>query len=47
MWGNNPLNGSSGCVFIEEPYLKPSDGWSIVLILLAIIGLLTSLCVGA
>ena len=40
MWGNNPLNGSSGCVYIEEPYLKPSDGWSIVLILLAIIGLL-------
>ena len=40
MWGNNPLNGSSGCVYIEEPYLKPFDGWSIVLILLAIIGLL-------
>ena len=40
MWGNNPLNGSNGCVDIEESYLKPSDAWSIVLILLAIIGLL-------
>ena len=40
MWGNNPLNGSKDCVDIEESYLKPSDGWSIVLILLAIIGLL-------
>ena len=40
MWGSNPLNGSNGCVDIEESYLKPSDGWSIVLILLAIIGLL-------
>ena len=40
MWGNNPLTGSNGCVDIEESYLKPSDGWSIVLILLAIIGLL-------
>ena len=40
MWGNDPLTGSNGCVDIEESYLKPSDGWSIVLILLAIIGLL-------
>ena len=40
MWGNNPLTGSNGCVNIEESYLKPSDGWSIVLILLALIGLL-------
>ena len=40
MWGNNPLNGSNGCVDIEESYLKPSDAWSIVLILLALIGLL-------
>ena len=40
MWGNDPLTGSNGCVDIEEMYLKPSDGWSIVLILLAIIGLL-------
>ena len=40
MWGNKPLNGSNGCVDIKESYLKPSDGWSIILILLAIIGLL-------
>ena len=37
MWGNNPLNGSTSCVDIGESYLKPSDGWSIVLILLAIL----------
>ena len=40
MWGNNPLTGSNSCVDIKESYLKPSDAWSIVLILLAIIGLL-------
>ena len=40
MWGNDPLTGSNGCVDIEESYLKPSDGWSIALILLAVIGLL-------
>ena len=40
MWGNDPLTGSYGCVDIEESYLKPSDAWSIVLILLAITGLL-------
>ena len=40
MWCNDPLTGSNGCVDIEESYLKPSDSWSIVLILLAIIGLL-------
>ena len=45
MWGSNPLNGSNGCVDIEESYLKPSDGWSIVLILLAIIGLLAVIIV--
>ena len=39
-WGNNPLSGSSNCTNIEERYLKLSDAWSIVLILLAIIGLL-------
>ena len=40
MWGNNPFNGSNDCVDIEELYLKPSDGWSILLILLSVIGLL-------
>ena len=40
MKGNDPLIGSNGCVDIEDSYLKPSDGWSIVLILLAIIELL-------
>ena len=33
MWGNDPLNGSNSCIYIKESYLKPSDAWSIVLIL--------------
>ena len=40
MWGNNPLFGSTHCIDINESYLKPSDPWGIVLILLAIIGLI-------
>ena len=40
MWGNNPLSGSTHCIDINESYLKPSDPWGIVLILLAVIGLL-------
>ena len=45
MWGNNPLIGSTSCVNIKESYLKPSDAWSIVLILLAIIGLIAVILV--
>ena len=37
MWGNDPLTGSNDCVDTGESYLKPSDGWSIVPILLALI----------
>ena len=40
MWGNNPLSGSTHCIDINASYLKPSDPWGIVLILLAIIGLI-------
>ena len=29
--GNNPPNGSTRCIDIEESCLKPFDGWSIVL----------------
>ena len=47
MWGNNPLTGSTGCVDIDESYLKSSDIWSIVLIITAIIGFLATAFVGA
>ena len=40
MWGNNPLAGNTHCIDIDESYLKPSDAWGIVLIILAIIGLI-------
>ena len=46
MWGNNPLTGSTDCVH-DESYLKPSDIWSIVLIITAIIGFLATAFVGA
>lgn len=38
-WGNKPLAGSNECIDIEESYLKISDPWAIVLILIAVIGL--------
>ena len=47
MWGNNPLTGSTDCVGIDESYLKPSDIWSIVLIITAIIGFLATAFVAA
>ena len=46
-WGNNPVNGSTECVAIEESYLKPSDPWAIILMIIAIIGLLATAFVGA
>ena len=42
MWGNNPLNGSDRCIDIEESYLKPHDGWAISLMILALVGLLST-----
>ena len=39
-WGNDPLNGSTSCVEVEEVYLKYSDAFSIVLMILAIGGVL-------
>ena len=39
-WGNNPTEGSSYCVPIPETFLRFNHAWSIVLILLAILGLL-------
>ena len=45
MWGNNPLSGSTHCIDINESFLKLSDVWGIVLILLAIIGLIAVILV--
>ena len=42
MWGNDPVNGSTGCKDIEESYLEPSDPWAIILMIIAIIGLLAT-----
>ena len=51
MWGNSPLTGSNHCINIDESYLKTSDVWGIILILLSLIGLIGSyffvLCVFA
>ena len=44
-WGNNPLTGSNNCVNIKETYLDASDGFGIVLILLAVFGLICVLLV--
>ena len=39
-WGNDPLNGSTSCVKVEEVYLKYSDIFSLVLMILAVGGML-------
>ena len=41
MWGNNPLQGSNECIAIAETFLKFSDPWSIVVIIMGILGLLS------
>ncbi|XP_011403383.1 PREDICTED: metabotropic glutamate receptor 2-like [Amphimedon queenslandica] len=40
-WGNNPIIGSTSCVALEESYLRYRDAWSIVLMIMAIIGLIS------
>ena len=47
VWGNRPVNGSTECVDIEESYLKPSNPWAIILMIIAIVGLLATAFVGA
>ena len=47
MWGNRPVNGSTDCIDIEESYLKPSDPWAIILMIIAIVGLVATVFVGA
>ena len=40
-WGNNPTEGSSYCVPIPETYLPFNHPWSIILMILSILGLLS------
>ena len=40
MWGNNPVNGSDGCIQLEEVYLKYNDAWGVIIIFLAVFGLI-------
>ena len=46
MWGNNPLRGSDGCVAIAETFSNFSDSWSIVVIIMGILGLLSVAATG-
>ena len=46
MWGNNPLQGSNGCVAIVETFITFSDPWSIVVIIIGILGLLSATVTG-
>ncbi len=39
-WGNDPLVGSSSCVTLEESFLSSDHPYSILIIILAILGLL-------
>ena len=39
MWGNNPLVGSDSCVKVSEAFLEFSDAWSIVIMIVASLGL--------
>ena len=39
-WGNNPLVGSDSCVKVDEAFLKFSDAWSIVITIVASLGLI-------
>ena len=40
-WGNSPITGSTSCIALEESYLRYGDPWSIVLMIMAIIGLIS------
>ena len=39
-WGNNPLVGSDSCLSLQESFIHYSDAFSIVVIVLAILGLI-------
>lgn len=38
-WGNNPLQGSDGCVTIDESFLRIDHPYSSIIIIIAIIGI--------
>ena len=40
MWGNNPVNGSDGCVELEDVHISYNNAWGIVIITLALLGLI-------
>ena len=40
-WGNNPTEGSSHCVPIPETYLKFNHPWSVIIMVLAVLGLVS------
>lgn len=44
-WGDNPLQGNSLCVEIEETYISPADGFGILLILVALFGMISVIIV--
>ena len=39
-WGSNPLNGSDTCIELNVSFLKPSDIWGAVIVVLSILGLI-------
>ncbi|XP_064387120.1 metabotropic glutamate receptor 3-like isoform X2 [Halichondria panicea] len=39
-WGNNPLVGSDSCVPIPDSFIRYSDAFSIIVIILAVLGLI-------
>jgi metabotropic glutamate receptor 2/3/metabotropic glutamate receptor 6/7/8 len=41
MWGNNPLNGSSSCIPIQQVYVQFQNVWAIILMIIAFIGILS------
>lgn len=45
MWGDSPLNGSKGCMRLEESFLNFQDPWGIILIAVGIIGIVSVILV--
>ena len=41
MWGNNPVNGSDGCVPLEEVYLSYDSPWGISIIVFSVFGIIS------
>ena len=45
MWGNNPLTGSDDCVASPEMSLSLTDPWSIVVMVISIVGIILAVAV--